>query len=231
MTEIVIKQDAYDLGIRNPVGCLITGLDVRSDAPQLDEEVGEIERSIKRDLDEALSSDVIESARDLYTNMGYPDQTPDGEKRMQLIGKRGLNRHNNVVDAYNITGAEYGIGLGMHDVAQLDGNVVIQCATGGERMVPLFRESYRKAQEGDLIYGTDQHTLWIAGRLGRDSDEFKVTKDTEQALLMAIGNAETSEGFNRDVCSRAFELIRKTCPDASLEFLPITTEEQAVPTP
>ncbi|MFC7188408.1 phenylalanine--tRNA ligase beta subunit-related protein [Halocatena marina] len=153
--------------------------------------------------------------------MGYSDQTPDGEKRVKLIERRGLNRHNNVVDAYNIAGAEYGIGLGMHDVAQLDGNIVIERASGGEEMVPLFRESHREAREGDLIYGTDDHVLWLSGQIGRDADDFRVTTDTDKALLMAVGNEETSEEYNRSVCRRAFDLISKTCSNASIEFLDV----------
>lgn len=228
VTKIIVRNDARELGITNPVGCIVSGLDVQSEAPELDEDVASIEQLASDSPDRRLETEVVDGSREIYARMGYPEVVPDGEMRFNLIGRRGLNRHNNVVDAYNVAGAEYGLGLGMHDVAQLDGDIVIQRANGGERMVPLFRESHREAQAGDLMYGTDRHTLWIAGEIGRDSDAFKVTASTNKALLLAVGNHKTSEEYNRTVCQRAYDLISKTCPDATLEFLDVVDETMVV---
>lgn len=221
MDEITITEEAYELGVTNPVGCLIDGLDVRNESRALDVDVKTTEDMLRNDINKILNKDEVQGARDLYEAMGYPDTIPDGEKRIELIRDRGLNRHNNVVDAYNIAGAEYGVGLGMHDVAQLSGDVVVDCADGYEEIVPLFRESPRSANAGDLMYGTDDDVLWISGTIGRDADQYKVTEDTETALLMAVGNPETSTEYNEKACRRAFELIKKTNPDATIELLDV----------
>lgn len=227
--NIIVRDDARDLGITNPVGCLISGLDVQSEAPELDEDVAAIEQLAADSPEEVLESEVVEGSREIYDRMGYSDVAPDGELRFNLIRRRGLKRHNNVVDAYNIAGAEYGLGLGMHDAAQLDGDITVQRATGRERIVPLFRESEREAQNGDLMYRTNRHPLWVSGEIRRDADRFRVTESTDQALLMVVGNHTTSEEHNRAVCRRTYELIAKTCPNATIEFLDTVEKTLAVP--
>lgn len=226
MNRIVVKKDARDLGIVNPVGCRIRGLDVQIGAPELDEDVAEIEKTIKENPDAILDKPEVRGFRELFDRIGHPDQTPSGEQLVNLIGKKGLNRHNNVVDAYNVAGAESGVILGMHDVSHIDGDIVIQRASGGERFLPIFHKDYETAQPGDLLWGTDRHILALLGPVSRDSDKHKITESTEEALLMAPGNHETSEEYNREVCRRAYDLISKTNPDATLEFLDVVSEDK-----
>lgn len=226
MNQLVVKQDARDLGIVNPVGCLIRGLDVQMGAPELDEDVAAIEETIKRDPDTILDRREVEEFHEFFSEIGYPDQTPSGEQLVKLIEKKGLNRRNNVVDAYNIASAEFGSSLGMHDTATLKGDVVIQQANGGERFHPIFHKNPVTAQPGDLMYGTDRHILALFGGVTRDADEFKVTDLTDEVLLVARGNRETSEEYNKDACRRAFDLISKTCPDAEMEFLDVVSEPE-----
>ncbi|WP_330632128.1 phenylalanine--tRNA ligase beta subunit-related protein [Halocatena halophila] len=222
--SIIVREDARELGVTAPVGCVISGLDVRSEAPELDSDVAAVESLAQERPEEILDSQIVDGSRKLYAEMGYSDIKPDGEMRFDLVRRRGLKRHNNVVDAYNIVGAEFGLGLGMHDTAQLGGDIVIERASGGERLIPLFRESYRSANPGDLLYGTRRHPLWISGQIGRDSDEFKVTESTDEALLMVVGNENTTESHNRAVCERTVELIQKTCPEATAEYLDVVDE-------
>jgi DNA/RNA-binding domain of Phe-tRNA-synthetase-like protein len=224
MNQIVVKQDARELGIVNPVGCLIRGLDVQMGAPELDEDVVEIEKTIKEDSDTILNRREVKTFHEFFSEIGHPNQTPSGEQLVNLIKKKSLNRRNNVVDAYNIASAEFGASLGMHDTATLNGNVVIQRADGGERFHPIFHKDYVTAQAGDLLYGTDQHILALFGGVTRDADEFKVTDLTNEVLLIARGNHETSEEYNRGACRRAYDLISKTCPDAEIEFLDVVFE-------
>lgn len=227
--KIIVRDDARDLGITNPVGCLISGLDVQSEAPELDEDVTAIEQLAADSPAEVLESAAVNGSREIYDRMGYSGVAPDGELRFNLISRRGLNRHNNVVDAYNIAGAEYGLGLGMHDAARLRGEITVRRAAGGERIVPLFRESERVAKRGDLMYRTDRYPLWVSGEIRRDADRFRVTESTDQALLMVVGNHNTSTEHNRAVCERTYELIAKTCPDATIEFLDTVAKPKTPP--
>lgn len=225
MNQIVVKRDARDLGITNPVGCIIQGLDVQTEAHLLDEDVSEMESMVEENFDEIIGKREVEAYHELFARMGYPDQIPAGEKRLGLIEKRGLNRHNNVVDAYNIASAEFGTGLGMHDVSHIDGDVVVQLASGGERVRPLFETNYATARPGDLLYSVGDRVLALLGHIVADSDKHKVTDTTEEVLLVSLGNHETSEKYNRDACQMAYDLISKTCPDATMEFLDVVYED------
>lgn len=226
MNRIVVKNDARDLGIVNPVGCRIQGLDVRMGAPELDEDVGKIEKTIKENSDAVLDRPEVKEFHEFFSEIGYPDQTPSGEQLVKIIENNGLNRRNNVVDAYNIASAEFGVSLGMHDAATLSGDVVIERASGGERFLPIFHDEHMVAQSGDLVYGTDDAMLALFGDVTRDAEKFRVTDLTEEVLLVARGNRETSEEYNRAACRRAYDLISKTCPDAEIEFLDVVVESE-----
>lgn len=226
MNQILVKQDAHDLGIVNPVGCRIRGLDVQIGAPELDGDVDSVEKEVKKNSNEILDKSEVRGFRELFARIGYPDQTPSGEQLVRLIEKKGLNRHNNVVDAYNVAGAESGVILGMHDITHVDENIVIQRANGGERMLPIFHKEHVTAHPGDLLWGTDSRVLALLGPISRDADKYKITESTEEALLVAPGNRETSEEYNREVCRRAYDLITKTNPDATLEFLDVVHENK-----
>lgn len=228
MNKIVVKQDAHDLGIVNPAGCLIRGLDVQTETNQLDKAVVEIEESIKTNPDEILERDEVRGFQELFSRIGYPEQTTSGEQLVEIIEKKGLNRHNNIVDAYNIAGAEFGASIGMHDSSYIDGNVTIQRATGGERILPIFHKEEETAQSGDLICKTDGRVLALHGPVDRQAEESKVTNTTDKALLLSLGNRKTSEKYNRAVCQRAFDLISKTCPDAEMEFLDVVFEDKDI---
>lgn len=224
MNQIVVKQDARDVGIVNPVGCRIRGLDVQIGVPELDENVADIERIIDEDPDTILDRPEVREFHEFFSQIGYPDQTPSGEQLVNIIEKKGLNRRNNVVDAYNIASAEFGASLGMHDAATLSGDVVIERASGGERFLPIFHDEHILAQSGDLVYGTDDHMLALFGGVTRDAEKFRVTDLTDEVLLVARGNRATSEAYNRGACRRAYDLITKTCPDAEMEFLDVVFE-------
>lgn len=226
MNRIVVKKDARDLGIENPVGCRIEGLNVQMGASELDEDVDEIEKTIKENSGAILDRPEVKEFHEFFSEIGYPDQTPSGEQLVKIIEDKGLNRRNNVVDAYNIASAEFGISLGMHDTATLSGDVVIQRTSGGERFLPIFHDEQIVTQSGDLVYGTEDHTLALFGGVTRDAEKFRVTDLTDEVLLVARGNRETSEEYNRAACRRAYDLITKTCPDAEMEFLDVVVESE-----
>lgn len=229
MDRIVVTEDVRRLGIENPVGCLISGLDVQSETSELDEHVRELEKRIDADSEEILSRKEVTAYHDVFEAVGHPGQEPAGEQLVRLIEQQGLNRHNNVVDAYNIASAERGMGLGMHDVTALSGDVYVHRATGGERILPIFHEKPVQATAGDVLHEVDEQILGILGPVDRDAGAYRVTEATEQALLLSLGNEETSKADNRAACRRAYDLICETCPDATLTFLDVVTQDAVDP--
>lgn len=225
MDRIVVTEDVRRLGIENPVGCLISGLDVQSEASELDGHVGELERKIDTNAEEILSREEVTAYKDIFEAVGHPGQEPAGEQLVRLIKQQGLNRHNNVVDAYNIASAERGMGMGMHDVTALSGDVHVHRASGGERILPIFHEKPVQATAGDVLHAVDGQILGILGPVDRDAGAYRVTEATEQALLLSLGNKKTTEEDNRAACRRAYDLICETCPNATLTFLDVVTQD------
>ena len=78
MNQILVKQDAHDLGIVNPVGCRIRGLDVQIGAPELDGDVDSVEKEVKENSNKILDKSEVRGFRELFDRIGYPDQTPSG---------------------------------------------------------------------------------------------------------------------------------------------------------
>lgn len=227
MDRIVVTEDIRRIGIENPVGCLISGLNVRSGTSELDGHVRELERRIDSNSEEILSREEVTAYHDVFEAVGHPGQEPAGEQLVRLVDQQGLNRHNNVVDAYNIASAERGMGLGMHDVTALSGDVHVRRASGGERILPIFHDKPVTATAGDVLHEVDGQILGILGPVDRDAGAYRVTEETEQALLLSLGNEETSEADNRAACRRTYDLICETCPNATLTFLDVDTIDAA----
>ncbi|UPM43091.1 phenylalanine--tRNA ligase beta subunit-related protein [Halocatena salina] len=220
INEIVIHGDAHKLGI-NPVGCVIRNLDIQSETNELDDEIRAVEKQLTNDAESVLQSQDVVGSRELFSRLGYPEQEPAGEQLVTLIETSGLNRHNHVVDAYNIVGGRSGAVMGMHDTAQLGEKITVRRADGGETMLPIFHDEPETASNGDLIWESEEDVLALLGPISRDADAFKVTESTEEVLLMIPGNDKTSEEHNRRLCIQTFDLIEQVNPDAELEFIDV----------
>ncbi|UPM44557.1 phenylalanine--tRNA ligase beta subunit-related protein [Halocatena salina] len=214
---VFVTDDVRALGI-DPVGCHIRNLDVQAETDALDAEINEINQ-LTGDASEVVESDVVDGSRELFRRLGRPDQEPAGEQLVKLIEARGFNRNNNVVDAYNIVGARSGAIMGMHDAGDISAPITIRRAEGGETMLPIFHEEPETATQGDLLWESDEDILALLGPVSRDADAFKVTESTDEVLLIVPGNPSMSEADGRALCRETFTLIKRTCPDAEMEFL------------
>lgn len=219
MRKIHIEPEVRKLGIREPVGCIIRDIDTTANASELDTDIRETERFVSSNLDSILQSEEVTASKELFARLGYPDQRPAGEQLVRQIAKKELNRHNNVVDAYNVVGGRSGAILGMHDVSQLTDDVRIRRADGGETMLPIFHDEPEIAAEGDLIWESGNDILALLGPVSRDADRFKVDESTTDVLLMVPGNEKTTEEYNRSLCESTYDLIQKSSPGAEMKFL------------
>ena len=109
----------------------------------------------------------------------------------------------------------------MHDGSTLKDDLQIYRAEGKEVIIPLFEELEMTVKRGDLVYTQWMRPYAWLGERDVDSDEYKVSDETTCLLLVALGNSATSAAYNRDACQKVLELIKKTCPEATAEFLPI----------
>ncbi|RRJ31443.1 phenylalanine--tRNA ligase beta subunit-related protein [Halocatena pleomorpha] len=225
-TKLIVSENARELGI-SPVGCLIRNLTIQQDCDELDAEIDDINQ-LTGDASDVLNSDVIAGSRELFRRLGRPSQEPAGEQLAKLIEARGFNRTNNVVDAYNIVGARSGAIMGMHDTADITGPITVRRADGGETMLPIFHDEPETATTGDLLWESNEDILALLGPVSRDADRFKVTQDTNEVLVMVPGNERMTKADGRALCRETFDLIKRTCPDAELDFLDVQRDAAAM---
>jgi DNA/RNA-binding domain of Phe-tRNA-synthetase-like protein len=228
MTALVVHEDAVALGISHPVACVIRNVRVADADGVLDGEIDRLMETLRTAPETILERPEVQGFDELFAGMGYRKQTPAGRRLVEGFQKRGFKRYGNLIDAYNLASAWFGSGLGMHDAARLSGDVRVFRATGHERIVPLFKTEPADVVKGDLVYaegeprggGDDRLLAWL-GQRDVDADAYKVRDETTALLLVALGNAATSEDYNRGACLKALELIQRTCPEAAAAFLEV----------
>jgi hypothetical protein len=58
---------------------------------------------------------------------------------------------------------------------------------------------------------------WL-GKRDVDSNEFKITDDTNQVLVVVLGNKLTPTAMTRAMVHEVFDLVSLSCPSATIEF-------------
>lgn len=231
--KLLISQDVTALGIVHPVACIISKVRVTQNSAALDKEIQTLMAQLDNDPDEILQSPQVVAFRKLFSELGYPNQRPAGERLIDSFRRNGFKRYNNVVDAYNIVSALFGSGMGMHDASQIKRDITVYRSEGYEAIVPMFKTDSVPIPERDLIYamlgpcpeGGTRVIAWL-GKRDVDSEEFKVTELTSSLLLVVLGNSVTSQEHNRNICLKTVDLIQRTCPSATADFLDVGRSQE-----
>jgi DNA/RNA-binding domain of Phe-tRNA-synthetase-like protein len=226
MTKLIVHSDAVAIGVVHPVACLIHDVSVQRAAPALEEPADLAMRRLDQDAERLLGRPTVAGFRELFARLGYPEQVPAGERVVRAFQRYGtFKRINNLVDASNLATLSFGGGLGLHDANGILGStedIHVHRARGGEAIVPLFKHAATAVDAGDLVYGLGapptRPLAWL-GRQDVDSDDSRIADRTRSVLLVALGNASTTEEHNLQVCLTVFELVERTCPDSRLERL------------
>lgn len=221
----VLFESASEVGILNPVVALIRHVTVKAPSPELDGDIAMLLAERPNYWETILSKPEVKAYHDLFGGLGYPNQVPAGERLIGSIRGKGLNRYNNVVDAYNIASARFGSGIGMHDAGSFlkaSSDLFITRAGETQTIVPMFKTEQTSIPKGDLTYlfiEADTKILAWLGKRDVDSDQYKVTNNTDTLLLVVLGNSATSQDHNQAICQMVFQLLRKTNPTTTIEFL------------
>ena len=218
MQKMIIHESAYQLGIQNPVACVIDGIFVqRGRSERLDRAVAQTIDMVQAGI--PLRRPEAAGFAALFARMGYPRQTPAGQRLVASIARKGFPRHDNVVDACNVTSAWYCAGIGIHDASSLCEDIVVTRATGQETIIPLFKATAQRVRAGDLVYASKGRVLAWLGRRDVDSQELRIVEKTRSILCVVLGNERTSRDSNQAICEHFLGLVRLTCPDAAIRFL------------
>ncbi|NER36952.1 MAG: B3/4 domain-containing protein [Oscillatoria sp. SIO1A7] len=220
MIQLTIHKDAYDLGIHNPIACLIRNIEIKSElSNSVSGDARDMIAMLETNSQSILLKPEVIAFRQLFENLGYPNQIPAGQRLIESFQKKGFKAYNNIIDSYNIASCLFGSGLGLHDAEGIKQDIHIYRAKGNERIKPIFKDKKTTIPNGDIVYSSSGKVIAWLGKKDVDSDEFKVVDNTKKLLLVALGNSQTSLEYNRSVCISAIRLMRKSCPNIYAQFI------------
>ena len=82
----------------------------------------------------------------------------------------------------------------------------------------MFQSKEKKIKKGDLIYTSKNATIAWLGKKDVDSDDFKVTKDTSNIVLVILGNLYTDSEYSRIIAKDIYEMIKICNREAEISF-------------
>lgn len=224
-----VTNEAKEKGVKNPVVCLIKNVvwKATEECKVYDEIIENLMEKISEIRKHTFESEEVKGFKKLYSNIGSK-VVPAGEKFFLNCEKNNFfKRYGNLVDAYNILALETVSPFGMHDASEIVNNespvLLFKRASGGEQIIPAFKNKGEKIPKGDFTYGTVSNDkfnsyAWL-GKKDVDSKDYQIKGEkTKHLLFTAIGNEYTSQERNIELCNKVFELIKKSCPEATLEI-------------
>ncbi|AVF38258.1 phenylalanine--tRNA ligase beta subunit-related protein [Rahnella sikkimica] len=126
----------------------------------------------------------------IYNTTGRDNFSTAGENLRDNFKERGFRSINNIVDAYNEAAFFYGIGIGGHDICNVDlsSKIEVTLATDNDFITPLFQKKEKKIVSGELIYKAgDKNMAWI-GSKDVDSDDFKISPKSTDCIFVILGH-------------------------------------------
>lgn len=235
--RFLITQAAKEIGVYHPVVALFKGVK-KADSSVYNAIIDDLMARITTIKETVFPRADVRGFRELYKDLGHKKVVPAGEKLLKNCERKGeFPRYGNLVDAYNIVAFEEVTPIGVHDGECLlapDATLIFRRAIGDEKIVPAFKDKEFTIPKGDLTYGIQTAEgrfdpfAWL-GKQDTDSKPYQLKEETTTMLLTAIGNKHTSEEHNRMICQKAFDLLKLSCPDVTMElYTPEVIEEAAL---
>ncbi|NVM01167.1 MAG: hypothetical protein HWN67_02445 [Candidatus Helarchaeota archaeon] len=166
----------------------------------------------KYSLDTLKDLEIVRAYRDFFWTLGI-DPTknrPSAEALIRRVLKgKSIPRINCVVDAYNLASMESGIALAAFDSDLLKGDLIMSFAEAGEIFLGIGMKEAKKLKGKELII-KDQNQI-IAVYPYRDADSTKVSKNTNNVVLLVCGVPDIDTDILRNAADLAIEYITHLC--------------------
>jgi DNA/RNA-binding domain of Phe-tRNA-synthetase-like protein len=132
------------------------------------------------------------------------------ENLLRLLLQRGAApRVNLLVDIYNLVSIRTRLALGAHDLANLEGDVELRLARGGEKFHPLGIAEPTTVGPGE--YGYFDAAEVICRLEVRQAEKTKVTEETTEAFFIVQGNRRTPPQLFREAVDELVRLAATHC--------------------
>lgn len=126
-----------------------------------------------------------------------------------LLQRRSAPRVNLLVDIYNLVSMRTRLALGAHDLVNLEGDVALRLARGGEKFHPLGIAAPTSVGPGE--YGYFDAAEVICRMEVRQAEKTKVTEDTTEAFFIMQGNRRTPPPVFREAIDDLVSLTAAYC--------------------
>lgn len=154
-------------------------------------------------MDEVKEDHTVRALRQFYWRIGIdPTKTrPSSEALLRRLLKKELPLINNLVDSGNLASAKTIIPIGIYDMGNIVGNIVLRAAGSGEEFVGIGNKTIT-LEEGIPVLADDEGVIHLYPH--RDSMRTRITEECENALVVACG----APGIKRKLLDTALESVR-----------------------
>ncbi len=142
----------------------------------------------KRDLDELKEVPVFRTYRDFFWEIDIdPTKTRPAAEALvrRVLQGKSLPTINTLVDSYNLASLSSEIPLAVFDYQKLEGDLEMRFAHEGEEFLGIGMDQPKKLEGGEIVISDSEKLIAIYPY--RDSEETKITTDTQDALFMVCG--------------------------------------------
>ncbi len=171
-------------------------------------------RQVEAELRASLAADNLEADAVLSSWLRLSQamriqSAADRPAQLQLISRilsaRDIPKINNIVDAANITAAQYRSPVGVFDLDKLEGPIRLRLAQPDDVMIPLFAPSAVSLVSGEIVYSDN---TGVFSRYSKDSDRTKIENETRNLFAVVDGTASVGAEYlatARDALAKLLE--------------------------
>ena len=212
--DFYVEQAVLDAGVKTKFA-VMRGIDNHGRSEMWDRYR---ERQLKRfyemykDID-VHEDPIIEGFNILHDKTGVKRRKniPSVQNLVKLLVKnQDLFYINKVVDIYNIMSLDTKLSYGAHDISKIDGDVTLRFTDGTERFQPLGQPEPIPINAHEYSYIDSSNEVLCRLEI-RQVEKTAVTEDTEDALLLIIGNDATPQESLDKAAEDLIEMIQKYC--------------------
>jgi DNA/RNA-binding domain of Phe-tRNA-synthetase-like protein len=193
---------------------LITGISVEERRNELEEFKHKVAEEIKTDytIETIKDTPIIRKYRDFYWRAGIdPTKTrPASEALIRRVLKdKPIPRINTLVDTYNLASMKTNMALAAFDTEAIRGNLEMRLATPGEKFLGIGMQKPLTLIGKEPVITDEEKTIAVYPY--RDSDETKVTLDTENTIILVCGVPGITAAIIEKTATLASKYILQFC--------------------
>lgn len=191
----------------------VSGVEIERSSEELEKFKEQVvkETREKYELEDLKDVPIFRTYRDFFWEIDIdPTKTRPASEALvrRILQGKGLPTINTLVDAYNLASIKSEVPLAAFDLSSLEDDLEMRFARAGEEFLGIGMDGPMSLDGGEIVV-TDEEKL-IAIYPYRDSEETKITGDTEEVLLMVCG-VPGAGGKLREARETVIDYVTRFC--------------------